>query len=132
VIKLATILRASQFVAHEKHNLVSGPTFLADHAYLGELYGEYEEAYDAVVERLIGLGKPVNIPAITTSAAEVASRGGAGSALNWPQRMLAMEEAIRREVVAALPVASEGTKNFLQGLADESEARTYKIGQRAK
>ena len=66
---LAIHLRYLQLVAHNAHNEVAGPTFFANHEFLGELYPAYETAYDAVVERIIGLGKPVDLCQVQVDAA---------------------------------------------------------------
>lgn len=134
MIELATTLRAAQFAAHTWHNRVAGRTFMQDHEFLSGLYEAYEEAYDSVVERLIGLGKTPDIPAITFDAATLHSKIMAIKK-DWPEVFLEVERAIRHDadaVLAGKPRPSNGTQNFLQGLCDESEQRTYKLGQRAK
>jgi DNA-binding ferritin-like protein len=128
---LAVTLRAAQLAAHAHHNLVKGPTFFPDHEFLGELYGTYETAYDHVIERMIGLGKTPDLRAVTKDAAglfdKIMSLKG-----EWSDVFLRVEEAIRHDAVVALAQKpTDGTQNFLQGLCDESESRTYKLRQRA-
>lgn len=130
---IAMLLRAMQLFAHSAHNMASGPNFFADHAKLGELYETYEEGYDAVIERLIGLGEEPDICDINKKAADMASRCGDCC----PQdvafgTILSMEKELREECKDAQKGQSIGTVNFLQGLADESEQRQYLIGQRLK
>ena len=130
--ELAITLRAAQFAAHAHHNQVSGRTFLEDHEFLGELYDAYETAYDAVIERLIGFGKAPDLRQITGDAAVLFSKI-MDMQKTWSNVFLEVEKAIRHDADAALmKKPSNGTQNFLQGLCDESEQRTYKLGQRAK
>ena len=132
VIELATTLRAAQFAAHTWHTRVAGRTFMQDHEFLGELYEAYEGAYDRVVERLVGLGKTPDLQQVTLDAATLHSKILAIKK-DWPEVFLEVEKAIRHDADAALlQKQSNGTQNFLQGLCDESEQRTYKLGQRAK
>lgn len=127
--ELAVCLRSAQLVAHELHNIVTGPTFFEDHEFLGELYGTYESAYDDVVERAIGLGEAIDIGKVTNDAVEKFNRDR--GAENWVQLILGIEEDIREDVDECMKAGySNGTQNFLQGIADESEKRTYKLGQR--
>lgn len=127
--ELAIILRAAQLVAHQMHNEASGESFFADHEFLGELYPAYEEAYDGVIERMIGLGMKPDIAGITIDAATTANER---YSTNYWQALLGIEKEIRKQSDTYQNGASSGTVNFLQGLNDESEQRTYKIGQRAK
>lgn len=131
---LAILFRAAQFVAHERHQLISGPSFVADHEFLGELYAAYEAAYDATVERMIGLQQPVDPASITLDGATLASQFSSNHDVNvWPSSLQTVELRLRRQIDAALKDkgVSAGTANFLQGLADESEARSYKLLRRS-
>ena len=130
---LATLLRTAQFYAHNSHNLTTGITFFEDHEFFGELYGTYEEAYDGVVERMIGLGKNPDLAAITKAAAGVvAEYGKHKSTEDCYDSVLELEKEICKACEKDMSGASEGTKNFLQGIADQSEMRQYKIQQRLK
>ena len=135
---LAVIFRAGQLLAHQLHNEVSGVSFFADHEFLGGLYGEYEEGYDAIVERVIGLGlEKVDIAGWNKRAVKVygdMAGDKAFDAKKWPRYVLEVEKAIQAEIRDYLKKGecSDGVQNLLQGMADESEARSYKIGQRLK
>ena len=74
LVDLATIFRAAYLVAHNSHHLIKGPTFFEDHEFLGELYGTYEEAYDSVVERLIGLTGNADVITINSKACSIAAQ----------------------------------------------------------
>lgn len=130
---LALLLRAMQLFAHAAHNEACGPNFFADHDYFGSLYETYEEAYDGVIERIIGLGGDPDICEINKKAAEMAARCDC-----YPNdvafgTLLSMEKELCDECKSAQKGQTIGTVNFLQGLADDSEKdRQYKIGQRLK
>lgn len=130
---LAILFRAAQLTAHEKHNTVTGPSFFEDHEYLGDLYGTYESAYDAVIERMIGLNENPKISDGNITAADLAKWFCDLEPIDkWPKIFLEIETRIQKEIDACCVKSSSGTMNFLQGLADESEQRVYKLAQRAK
>ena len=134
---LATHLRYLQLQAHNAHNQVTGEAFFADHEYLGELYQAYEEAYDAVVERIIGSGQEIDLVSIQKdAAAKLAKPVGVDDMFII---FLQGETVLCRKIEALceLPLIggakrnlSQGTLNLLAGIADASEVRQYKIGQR--
>lgn len=131
---LAITFRAAQLLAHQFHHKTTGPTFLSDHPFLGELYGEYSEAYDSVIERMIGKKMPADLPSIGVKAAGAAAQFSAKytDVHKWPSALLAIEEAICAEIDKVLATnPSNGIQNLLQGLADESEGRSYKLLQRS-
>lgn len=132
--KLAELYRTAQLYAHAAHHLAEGPSFFADHEFLGELYPKYEAAYDSLIERIIGLGTMPDIPAITRNAAAEAASGLTGGATPvMLARVLECERAICAEIAALMAAQArptDGTQNLLQGLADESEARQYLLQRR--
>ena len=133
MIALATQFRAAQFYAHNAHNQASGATFFSDHEFLGELYGTYEEAYDGLIERMIGLGMEINLPEITCEAStEVEKSGDDHTTTECFKYLLEMEKAICKEIEKEMQISTVGTQNFIAQLADDSEVRQYKIGQRLK
>lgn len=127
--KLATILGAAKLVAHRLHNTVRGSDFFADHAFLGETYDAYDDTYDAVVERAIGTGEPIDLAQVNTNAAAMAAATTADPDL-WYVALLGLEVQIRTEIDVLGPRVSTGTANLLAQLADDSEVRTYKLNQR--
>jgi len=130
---LATLFRAAQFYAHNAHNLASGDEFFQDHKFFGAAYEAYTEAYDSIVERMIGLGVAVDLPLISKNAANlVAESGKHVDNKECFQSLFGLERAICAAIKTEVPNASDGTQNMLQGLADESEMRQYKIQQRLK
>jgi DNA-binding ferritin-like protein len=129
---IATQFRAMQFIAHRAHNLASGPTFFEDHEYFGELYAAYEAAYDATIERIIGIGGTPDIGKITYDAVSLMVTEPAAMAVIEFGRILVMESELRIIIDAQNEGASLGVQNMLQQFADDSQARSYKIGQRIK
>ena len=132
---LAKTFRASQLFAHSCHNLVRGSTFLADHPFLGDLYEAYEEAYDDVIERMIGLDYVFDINQITREAGNLAA--------NYPVQSMDAKEMfsalLQLEIVIQTLIKAEskpetllGVQDLIQGLADDSQMRAYKIKQRLK
>ena len=127
--KLATAYRAAQLYAHNAHNVTSGPTFASDHAQFADLYEAYEAAYDALIERSIGLdNESLDLVKIQRDAAEALEKPAA------PDRMFAVLLSTERDILkfieAANKKASLGTQNLLQQFADDAEARIYKLRQR--
>ena len=134
LLKLAVQLRHAQFYAHMAHNLTCGPTFYQDHDAFGDLYKAYEGEYDAVIERFIGLGGSPSIYGVTKNAlAMLEECQGDNKPSVFFEKIIAIEGKIQSAVdVALTDKQSEGTKNFLQGIADSSEQRLYKLRQRNK
>lgn len=131
---LAVLFLGMRFYAHRAHNVCKGDTFFQDHDFFGGLYETYDDAYDAVIERMIGLGKEeVDIPAITQKACSMFCKSGKDNATKqFYQHLLASEELVCDSVKDMMKGATDGTQNLLQGLADQSESRQYKIRQRLK
>lgn len=130
---LATSLRAMQFYAHAAHNCASGPNFYQDHSVFSELYSAYEDAYDSVVERIIGTDAVPDFKAITKDAAQRFGSSGFNPGdenSKWFQKLLKSEEDMRGLIDLIQEKESNGTQNLLQDLSDASEQRSYKIGQR--
>ncbi len=129
-MNLASLFRHLQFYAHFAHNSVGGETFIQDHAFLGELYAAYEDAYDLLIERMIGIDEPLDLLKIHQSAS---------SDLSVPksfkeafEHILSGEEDICAACEKIAKGASLGTENMLAGLADQSEMRQFKLKQRLK
>lgn len=131
---LATLFLAARLYAHRAHNLVSDESFFADHDFLGGLYEAYDSAYDAVIERMIGLGQEVQFFSISKEAQAAFDRIGREDkdCEAFFRRLLSIESGIRRQIETENKGASLGTQNLLQDMADQSEMRTYKLKQRAK
>ena len=129
IIKLATLYRAAYLHAHHAHHQTCGCTFLQDHAFYGELYNTYEDAYDLLVERAIGTGTVVNEVQVNKNA--VAAYADAAGTVPVFADFVNHEEGILG-CIKALKDLSPGTANLVQQLADDSEARLYKLRQLVK
>lgn len=129
---IAIQLRALQFLAHRAHNVVKGPTFMQDHEFLGELYPAYEGEYDDVVERVIGLGtEQLNISKVNQEAARISAVYEKSTDPDVFFRVLLQgEKDLCALIKKAVPSATDGTQNLLQGIADSSEKRIFKLKQR--
>jgi DNA-binding ferritin-like protein len=131
--KIAVLLRMAQLFAHNAHNLISGPSFFADHEFLGELYPVYESGYDSVVERMIGSQMNPNLLAIQIAAIErLKVKPVDAKSPEIFKEILKIEIELRKLIDMAQPGLSEGTKQMLGNLADDSEVRQYKLMQRIK
>jgi len=132
--KLATTLRTAQLVAHCFHNQTRGISFFADHEFFADLYAAYEEAYDSIIERDIGLGEDCDCAKISADAGAAAGKYDPRdmAADEMCAVLLGMERQIQAEATAATKGASIGTANLLGDLADKSEMRVYKLRQRIK
>ena len=132
--KLAIKFREAQIFAHAAHNLVQGSSFFSDHEFLGEAYEAYTKAYDDTIERMIGLGKDVNPLAITAEAANDALdtyKLANADSYDIFYALLGLEKSICEIVRDTIEEGvTHGTSNLLEGFADQSEMRQYKINQR--
>jgi DNA-binding ferritin-like protein len=130
---LAKTYRAAQLFAHNAHNTIKGQTFFQDHEFFATTYGSFEEAYDAIIERMIGLGFVFDIAALTKEAGTLASTYPVQkmNAKDLFESLLGFETIICTLIMAYMESKStNGTQDLLQGLADDSEMRQYKIKQR--
>lgn len=130
--QLAINLRVLQLFAHVAHHRVSGRPFLSDHLMLGEFYSAYSDAYDSVIERMIGNGIACDEFALTMKASEALQTLKEQAT---PEAMLSSllsgEMALQAEVENGISRGlSQGTINLLAALADDSEVRCYKLRQR--
>lgn len=137
LLKLATLFRSAQLYAHHCHNLVKGNHFFTDHDFFGELYPLYEKAYDGCVERYLGLGNPsIDTIELAKGSLDMISdfpkEGGECNRVFY-QAILKIEKGLVACIEDCIrEKMSEGTRQMIGTLADESEMRQYKIRQRLK
>ena len=130
---LAIHLRAMQFYAHAAHNNASGIGFFCDHGFFGDVYEELTEHYDSIIERMLGLGVPVDAYKIAEEANKVFQNT---ATTELPNDAFATLLGLERELCQLIATTieadqqSQGTVNLLASLADASEARQYKISRR--
>ena len=130
--ELAACFRFMQLYAHMMHNVCYGDTFMQDHAHFGDLYPAYESAYDGLIERMIGLGESPDIIKINKDAFEELSNYSEASNDDGFKTILDYEKAVCAQVEKIKDLGSEGTKQMLGDLANQSEIRQYKLNQRLK
>lgn len=136
LIDLAIQARTMQLFTHMCHNIVGRATFFSDHEHLGELYGVYETMYDNLIERCIGLFGVESFNHAQVLSHVCAKTQSLPQQLkenkNAFQAVEMLEQELRKklEMACKLPDASEGTKQLLGGMADDSEKRSYLIKRR--
>lgn len=129
-MNIATLLRYMQFYGHIGHNLLGGQTFFQDHSFLAELYAAYENHYDDIIERMIGLDEEVDLVDIQKEA--VSGLKSPKSYEACYKELLDCEAELCNMIEKLVKESSQGTANLIQGIADESEVRQYKLKQRLK
>lgn len=103
---------------------------------MAEFYAAMDVAYDSLIERHMGLGGEMNkteLIDVIEEAHEALEEIPEGSDMQAHfEYSLNLESLFRSELNMTMQGASEGTKNLLQDLSDQSEVRTYKMRQRVK
>ncbi len=128
----ATLLRTLHLIGHNFHNLMTGQSFFSDHSFASEVYVAAADAYDAVIERCISLHDYGNEE--LKSINEEACKNMSVSTYQSPEQafktFMMIEKLLCQALAEEMKGASEGTKNLLAQLADDSEVRQYKLKQR--
>ncbi len=134
--ELAILLRCMALYAQNAHNLCEKSLFFQDHAFLGDLYNTYIDAYDGVVERIIGLAdsNAINLVEVQMAAVSLLKSYAAKESENvaYFQKLEMMEQKLRAHITALNPSVSVGTQQMIGDLADKSEMRSYKLKARCK
>jgi DNA-binding ferritin-like protein len=130
----AITLRALHLVSHNYHNLTAGQTFFADHGFFGDVYTAAGDAYDSVIERCVGMHDygPKELSDINEEACSVILKFEFSNTEHAFQSLQVLEKFLCNALEDDMKTASEGTKNLLAQLADDSEVRQYKLKQRLK
>jgi DNA-binding ferritin-like protein len=130
----AALLRSLQLFAHNAHHLACGVSFFADHEFLGEAYAAYEEAYDDVIELMIGNGAMPTASDLVAIQQQALELLGALSLMpdRDPFAVLLRGESQLQGAVDQLCAGStdQGDIQVLGSLAQESKVRAYKLGRR--
>lgn len=133
---LLSLSRMMNLYYHHLHNIANGPSFGPDHDLMAGFYEALDAVYDSLIERHMGLGGAMGkseLIDIIEQAHEALEEIPEGSDMQAHfQYALNLESLFRSEIGMAMAGASEGTKNMLQAFADESEVRSYNLGQRVK
>jgi DNA-binding ferritin-like protein len=111
---------------------MTGPVFFSDHSFASDTYTSAADAYDSVIERCIGMHDYGNEE--LKSINEEACKNMAVSTYQSPEQafktFMMIEKLLCQSLAEEMKGASEGTKNLLAQLADDSEVRQYKLKQR--
>jgi hypothetical protein len=132
--KLAILLRSEQFYAHHAHNNCSGPTFMQDHEFFGDVYPALEGEYDSVVERMIGTGAQVDTVDLVQKAYDMICKFPKAGNADFYKYLLKLELSICITIDTAIKECKmpSGVEQLIGGIADNSMVRQYKIKQRLK
>ena len=128
---LVTAYLAAFMFAFRAHHNIKGATFVADHSLLGEFYNAYLTEADGLIELTMTEGTPVNEAAAQMDAAKAlalmtADTHGTGIFAH----LFRIESELRESIDVTIDACSTAMQNHLQGLANASLARSYKIKQR--
>ena len=135
MIELITLIRALYLLKHNCHNLVSKISFFADHEFLGSSYELTLGHYDALVERVIGLGHIPDIVSLQINAANKLKNYPLSYKDNLEcfQVILEVNKSILQMIEPLCKASlSQGFLQLLGGIADDIEIENYKLGQRTK
>jgi len=135
---LMTHLKAMNLAAHNMHNLAARVPFFADHEKLAEFYEKYDDDFDGTVERYIGLNgsESLNLNEIHMLACQKLQTIPAQFKENGDmfRTLLILEQELCKiieEYLISMKV-SEGTRQMLGEICNQSEVRQYLIKQRVK
>lgn len=135
--ELAILLRAINLYAHSAHNLCGRVPFFQDHEFFLELYEAADDAYDDVIERMIGLygedsvpSLPEQLEALHQLMSSLPEKGVKENAIYF-QILLEKQKLVCSKIEelckSGLP---QGTIQMLGNIADKSEVFQYKIQRR--
>ena len=131
-------LRAMNLFGHSAHLLCGRVAFHSDHAFFGEAYEKASDDYDSVAERTIGLfgEEQLQLQMILQGAAaklQAAPSVGVKENATFYQYLLQMEmELCKLCAIGVAQAQSEGVKQLLGEICNQSESMQYKIKQRLK
>jgi DNA-binding ferritin-like protein len=126
---LLALFIALRDFSHIAHLSVTGEAFFSDHEFFGEYYQALDTAYDSVAERAIWLETKPDLFTVHANANKLLAT--MKDRRDWFVCLAEGEAKLREELTTAIATASEGTKNLLAQLADESERREFKLKQRS-
>ncbi len=144
IIAYIAFVRAAYSWFHAAHHVTSGAAFAGDHELYSEIYNDYLQVLDGIIEKSVGscgieiVAAP--IPSLELSIAvlkgypspeSMTSLAIAGAALQLEQDYLqATDELFRTlEQMGSLPL---GLNDFLAASANKHDTFVYKLTQRVK
>lgn len=132
--EIAILLRVLHLYSTNAHQLVARSSFFSDHEFLGEAYLKYEEDYDSVVERIIGLYGEDSIDLVIIQDLAVQKLKTIPAKVDdnaiFFLHILALEKELCDGIKKLMPQISEGSKQLFGEIANQSEIRQYKIKRR--
>ena len=139
MLELLVLLRSAQLFCHSAHNLCARTPFHQDHDFFGDSYSAFEDAYDSIAERIIGLYGEDSME-LNRIVAEVAEKlqdcpsTGVKENKAFYECQLKLEQELcsLAESICKNPKASQGVIQTVGTLCEQSEVRIYKIKQRIK
>ncbi|NDC24782.1 MAG: hypothetical protein EBZ49_11750 [Proteobacteria bacterium] len=136
--ELAVIFKALNLYARAAHHLAARTPFHSDHAFFAEVYGAADDAFDSIIERMIGLmgEESVGYPGILMEAASKVQKlpyAGVKENAMFYQVILDMEKQICAKASEIIQAGvTPGVEQLVGELCNQSEMRQYKIKQRIK
>ena len=132
--EIAIHLRLLYLFQHNLHNTVSRIAFFSDHEYLSGAYEESLDAYDGVIERMIGKDMNPDLVMIQVMAVEKLKKLPSATKDNTEafNILLALEQElcqlIEKYVIEKKPM--QGCLQLIGDIANASEVRIYKLKRR--
>lgn len=137
--ELLVHLRAMQMYAQSAHHLVARTPFHSDHEFFGGVYEQLNGDYDSVAERIVGTSgeEQLNLAEISMQVAQSLQNiksVGVKENKEFYSLLLQMEHGLCVLVdrICKSEGTSEGTKQLVGEICNQSEIRQYKIKQRIK
>lgn len=127
---LAVLYKLMNFYFHNAHNLISGPTFLEDHAFFGDLYSSADENYDAIVERIIGNDEELDLVSIAKESVNLLDKLDDNY---YENALVLLEESVKLiDEISKSGKVDVADQNLIQGQADATKIFIYKIKRKLK
>lgn len=135
MIELLILFRTLQFVSHHAHHVAKGCSFISDHEFFSELYTTADANYDAAAERLVGIAGEEKLD--TAKIVLGASKKTVPLISNDVDMLLAsilkLEQMTCKVIESIISNGcTEGCKQLLGEMCNQSEIRQYKLKQRMK
>ncbi len=132
MIDVAILFRTLQFLAHNGHSLTVPAARFADHAFFAELSAVYEDAYELLIARMLGLEGGIDLIELQcTAAAGLARRGERAKTPDALFRALLDGEYNACALMKTLMDDAEGAEGrWSRGAVEESEVRRFKLERR--
>lgn len=139
MLQIAINFRAIQIFSQHAHNLCARLAFHQDHGFFSEVYNFADDSYDGIIERIIGTKGEEGLELkniIKGVFSKLDKAPDVGVKENKVFYMFLLDQLRSNNLLidqlCKSDQISEGTRQFLGNLADQSEIIIYKIQQRIK